>query len=150
MININQKVLMGPGGAKLLADVRRSGRDVFVWTVNEENLMRWSIEKQVDGVLTDDPEFFRNVCEEWEENESEEEEEEKVMTAPASSSSAAHSALVHRRRPAREIRISLKQQVKILMLAGAAYAISLLLMTIYRERTRRFVRESRYYQREGA
>lgn len=28
--------------------------------------MRWSISKEVDGVITDDPKRFLEVCEEWE------------------------------------------------------------------------------------
>lgn len=131
-ININQKVLMGPGGKKLLRDAQSAGRDVFVWTVNDEDLMRWSIEKKVSGVLTDDPELFRRVCDEW--------EEEKM---PASST-LADGALV--RQTTRKVRIPLMQRVKIMMVAVAAFVVSSLLMSIYRERIRRFVRDSRYYQ----
>lgn len=38
---------------------------MFVWTVNEEQWMRWSIKKGVDGVVTDDPKKYLDVCEEY-------------------------------------------------------------------------------------
>ncbi|KAF4234877.1 hypothetical protein CNMCM6805_008350 [Aspergillus fumigatiaffinis] len=53
-INVNQKVLMGMGRG-FLEEARAARRRVFVWTVNEPNLMRWSIERGVDGIITDDP-----------------------------------------------------------------------------------------------
>ncbi|RHZ43240.1 glycerophosphodiester phosphodiesterase [Aspergillus thermomutatus] len=53
-VNVNQKVLMGMGGG-FLVEARAAGRRVFVWTVNEPGLMRWSIDRKVDGVITDDP-----------------------------------------------------------------------------------------------
>jgi phosphatidylglycerol phospholipase C len=33
--------------------------------VNEENLMRWCLRRCVDGVVTDDPDRFQRICEEW-------------------------------------------------------------------------------------
>ena len=39
---------------------------MYLWTVNEESMMRWSISKAVDGVITDDPEGFKRVVKEWE------------------------------------------------------------------------------------
>jgi phosphatidylglycerol phospholipase C len=53
-VNVNQKVLMGMGRG-FLEEARAAGRRVFVWTVNEPSLMRWSIERRVDGIITDDP-----------------------------------------------------------------------------------------------
>ncbi len=38
-----------------------------MWTVNEEQWMEWSIRKGVDGVITDDPKLFLEVCQRWEE-----------------------------------------------------------------------------------
>lgn len=60
---------MGPFGAKFLRDAKRLERLVYVWTVNDENLMKWSIRKEVDGVITDDPKKFLEVCDRWEEGE---------------------------------------------------------------------------------
>lgn len=64
--NMLQKILMGPAGARFLRDAKRLGRPVLCWTVNEENLMRWSIKNGLDGVITDDPKRFLEVCDQWE------------------------------------------------------------------------------------
>lgn len=61
-----QKILMGPAGARFLRDAKSLGRPVLCWTVNEENLMRWSIKNGLDGVITDDPKRFLEVCDQWE------------------------------------------------------------------------------------
>ena len=63
--NMLQKSLMGPFGAKFLHDAKRLKRLVYVWTVNEEAMMKWSIRKEVDGVITDDPKKFLEVCDRW-------------------------------------------------------------------------------------
>jgi len=59
-----QLLIVGPFGEALLRDVRRSypDRSLFLWTVNEESWMKWSIRQQVDGVVTDDPKMFWEVC----------------------------------------------------------------------------------------
>jgi hypothetical protein len=57
--------LLGPGGTRFLRSAKRAGRNVFVWTVNQEEWMEWCIRKGVDGVITDDPRLFREVCERW-------------------------------------------------------------------------------------
>ena len=57
-----QMVLMGPTGSSFLKDARAAGRPVFAWTVNDDALMRWSIRKGIDGVITDDPKQFLDVC----------------------------------------------------------------------------------------
>ncbi|KAI9870891.1 MAG: gamma-tubulin, partial [Pleopsidium flavum] len=67
--NLLQKTLMGPFGAKFLRDARLLERLVYVWTVNEENMMKWSIRKEVDGVITDDPKKFLEVCDRWDDGE---------------------------------------------------------------------------------
>ncbi|KAF7717409.1 Uncharacterized protein PECH_006445 [Penicillium ucsense] len=64
--NVNQSVLMGPLGWGFLDDVRAARRQIYLWTVNAPNLMRWGIRHGVDGVITDDPALFRKVCEAWE------------------------------------------------------------------------------------
>lgn len=64
--NILQKALMGPRGSKFIRDVKEKRRPLYVWTVNEEYFMRWSISKGVDGVITDDPKRFLEVCDAWE------------------------------------------------------------------------------------
>jgi phosphatidylglycerol phospholipase C len=57
--------LLGPGGNRFLRSAKQAGRNVFVWTVNQEQWMEWCIRKGVDGVITDDPKLFKNVCERW-------------------------------------------------------------------------------------
>ena len=68
--NMLQKVLFGPIGARFVRDVKKQKRPLFVWTVNDSNLMKWSIQKELDGVITDDPKRFNKICDEWE-NENE-------------------------------------------------------------------------------
>lgn len=63
--NILQKSLMGPLGNKFLRDAKRLKRIVYCWTVNEEAMMKWSIRKEVDGVITDDPKKFLDLCDHW-------------------------------------------------------------------------------------
>ena len=67
--NMLQKVLLGPIGANFIKDVKAEGRPLFVWTVNERNMMKWSVQKEVDGVITDDPKKFNEVCEGWSDEE---------------------------------------------------------------------------------
>jgi phosphatidylglycerol phospholipase C len=62
-----QKVMVGCYGNKFLKDCRAANRSVFLWTVNEEAWMRWSIGKKVDGVITDDPKKFLEVCDSYDE-----------------------------------------------------------------------------------
>lgn len=56
---------MGPWGANFLRDAKAAGRPVFGWTVNDEDMMRWSIKHELDGVITDDTEKFLAVCDDW-------------------------------------------------------------------------------------
>lgn len=48
-----------------MKDVRKAGRALFLWTVNDDNTMRWSISKGVDGVITDDPKRYLELCESY-------------------------------------------------------------------------------------
>jgi glycerophosphoryl diester phosphodiesterase len=49
---------------RLLREARRLGKEVHVWTVNEQRAMRRWIERGVDNIITDDPELFLAVREE--------------------------------------------------------------------------------------
>ncbi|KAJ2893935.1 PLC-like phosphodiesterase [Zalerion maritima] len=60
--NMLQKILVGPIGSRFIKDVRAADRPLFLWTVNDEEWMDWSINKKVDGVITDDPKLFLEVC----------------------------------------------------------------------------------------
>ncbi len=64
-----QKIMVGPRGKSLLKDIKKSGRSIFLWTVNDENWMKWSIQKHVDGVITDDPKKYLEVCKEYEDGD---------------------------------------------------------------------------------
>jgi len=63
--NILQKVLVSPQGKWFLRDARAAGRPVYVWTVNSTPMMRWCISKAVDGVITDDPKKFLELCDDY-------------------------------------------------------------------------------------
>ncbi len=67
--NMLQKILLGPLGSRFIRDVKEAERQLLVWTVNGKNLMKWSIQKEVDGVITDDVKKFRELCDEWTEDE---------------------------------------------------------------------------------
>jgi len=67
--NIMQKVLLGPVGKSFIRDVKKAGRPLFIWTVNQAHLMKWGIQKELDGIITDDPKKFREVCDEWDDDE---------------------------------------------------------------------------------
>lgn len=56
-----QKTMTGPVGRRFLRDVKEAGRPIFLWTVNDEEAMKWSIRKEVDGVITDDPKRYLEV-----------------------------------------------------------------------------------------
>lgn len=80
-MNFNMFVysLVGAYGTKFLRAARDAGRSVFVWTVNDDDWMRWSIRKGVDGVITDNPERFLEICEEWPDDEDEKAAERRQM-----------------------------------------------------------------------
>ncbi|KAI1211734.1 PLC-like phosphodiesterase [Annulohypoxylon truncatum] len=49
-------------GRRFIRDMKKAGHPIYTWTVNEEHWMEWSIEKELDGVITDDPKLFLEVC----------------------------------------------------------------------------------------
>ena len=64
--NMLQKGLLPTFRARrFISKVHAANRSIFVWTVNEPEMMRWSIEQQCDGVITDDPKLFEDVCRDW-------------------------------------------------------------------------------------
>jgi tubulin gamma len=58
-------LLLWPFGPKFIRDAHARSRSVLVWTVNDDKMMRWAIKNGLDGVITDDPARFKEVCEEW-------------------------------------------------------------------------------------
>ncbi|KAF2669884.1 PLC-like phosphodiesterase [Microthyrium microscopicum] len=63
--NILQNSMMGVIGGAFLRKTQRLGRPLYSWTVNEPKRMEWCIKKQLDGVITDDPRLFLEVCKNW-------------------------------------------------------------------------------------
>jgi phosphatidylglycerol phospholipase C len=63
--NLALPSLVGPSGSRFIKETRKAGRNLFVWTVNQERWMHWSIRKGVDGVITDDPKKFLEIREQW-------------------------------------------------------------------------------------
>lgn len=64
--NILQQALhVWPFGQRFIDDVHTRKRAIFAWTVNKDEMMRWCIAHQLDGVITDDPKRFREVQDEW-------------------------------------------------------------------------------------
>ena len=64
--NMLHQVLHGPIGARFIRKAKALNREIFAWTVNDENRMRWCIRKELDGVITDDPKKFLEVCKDYE------------------------------------------------------------------------------------
>lgn len=61
-----QAVLVGPMGSTFIKEAKAYNRQIFAWTVNEERRMRWCINQELDGVITDDPEKFLEISKEYE------------------------------------------------------------------------------------
>ncbi|TVY17501.1 Phosphatidylglycerol phospholipase C [Lachnellula arida] len=70
-INMFQMLIVGPRGNSLLQEVKKkkADRSILLWTVNEESWMKWSIRQEVDGVITDDPKKFLEVCKSYDQGE---------------------------------------------------------------------------------
>ena len=64
--NMLHQVLHGPIGARFIRKAKSLNREIFAWTVNDENRMRWCIRRELDGVVTDDPKKFLEVCKDYE------------------------------------------------------------------------------------
>ncbi|KAF7542637.1 hypothetical protein G7Z17_g11398 [Cylindrodendrum hubeiense] len=87
--NLNQKALLGFPGALFLREIRRTEKLLLTWTVNEPRWMEWCIRQNIlrpregrgpkefegvesaapaliDGVITDDPKLYLEVCEKFE------------------------------------------------------------------------------------
>jgi glycerophosphoryl diester phosphodiesterase len=64
--NMLHQILHGPIGGSFIRKAKSLNREIFAWTVNDANRMRWCIRKQLDGVITDDPKKFLEICEDYE------------------------------------------------------------------------------------
>ncbi|KAK3672421.1 hypothetical protein LTR78_007728 [Recurvomyces mirabilis] len=64
--------LVAPGGRRFLREAREKyHRKVIAWTVNTEERMEWCIRRELDGVITDDPAVFLEVCKRHDESKRE-------------------------------------------------------------------------------
>ncbi|KAJ2989187.1 hypothetical protein NUW58_g3596 [Xylaria curta] len=54
--------IASPFGGCFLRDMKELGIPVYVWTVNEESWMEWSVQKELSGVITDEVDLFHEVC----------------------------------------------------------------------------------------
>lgn len=70
-ISMFMMLIVGPWGRSLLREVKRkkSDRAVYIWTVNAESWMKWSIRQEFDGVITDDPKRYLEVCKNYRKDE---------------------------------------------------------------------------------
>ena len=65
--NMLLPMLIGPAGAKFLRQLRTLQRPIIAWTVNDKPLMAWAIKKKLDGVISDDPKTYLELCDRWDE-----------------------------------------------------------------------------------
>ncbi|KAI1102008.1 PLC-like phosphodiesterase [Jackrogersella minutella] len=59
------QTLATPSGSKIIPEARKQGRLIFAWTIKEEEWMELSIRQGLDGVVTDDPKLFLEICDRW-------------------------------------------------------------------------------------
>lgn len=66
--NMLLPILMAPGGRAFIRDCQEKyHRPLLAWTVNEQDKMEWCIRRRIDGVITDDPSMFLEVCDKHDE-----------------------------------------------------------------------------------
>ncbi|KAK1980265.1 glycerophosphoryl diester phosphodiesterase [Colletotrichum cereale] len=90
--NMFQKALVGPVGRLFIRDVQKADRRLFAWTVNDEEWMEWSIRAGVDGVITDDPEMFLEVCRRWKGRDEDDDDETAVASKATGEEPSARAA----------------------------------------------------------
>lgn len=63
--NMMLPILVAPGGRKFIHEVKAHHRPLLAWTVNQTEKMEWCIRRELDGVITDDPKLFLEVCKKY-------------------------------------------------------------------------------------
>ncbi|CAK7224339.1 hypothetical protein SBRCBS47491_005515 [Sporothrix bragantina] len=81
--NLLQGILVGPRGARFIREAHAKGRAIFVWTVNSEEWMDWSIHKGLEGVITDDPSKFADIRKRWEQDDGDGDKDEGSDDQPS-------------------------------------------------------------------
>lgn len=64
-MNMRQEPLYGFGGRCFIRECQAGGRPLYAWPVNKEGWMRWAIGRKLDGVITDDPKKYLEVCDKY-------------------------------------------------------------------------------------
>lgn len=64
-LSVHRLALYSPFGHWLMRRLSRSGarHPVYSWTINDESWMDWAIRRRLDGIITDDPKLYLDVCE---------------------------------------------------------------------------------------
>lgn len=52
-------------GSRFLAQAKQRSRLTFSWSDNKDQWMALGIRNGVDGVITDDPKRFKDLCDQW-------------------------------------------------------------------------------------
>lgn len=52
------------GGKRTLEKIKKANKQAYVWTVNDENLMRWARAIELDGVITDEVARLQEIIDE--------------------------------------------------------------------------------------
>ncbi|KAI9835077.1 MAG: hypothetical protein M1819_002629 [Sarea resinae] len=66
--SILQHALMTPSGRKFTRKVQAMQRPILSWTVNSDYAMKWCIRQKLDGVITDNPKRFLEICDHYDES----------------------------------------------------------------------------------
>ena len=71
-LNMLLPILFAPGGNAFLKDAQQKyHRQVYTWVANDRAKMEWCIRRKLDGVITEDPKTFLEVCEKFDEQDKE-------------------------------------------------------------------------------
>ncbi|GMM51226.1 phosphatidylglycerol phospholipase [Starmerella bacillaris] len=57
-ISISYATLATVGGPELIEDAVKNGFDVYSWTINDPDAMKWAVAARLKGVITDFPDVF--------------------------------------------------------------------------------------------
>ncbi|OTA91042.1 hypothetical protein M434DRAFT_33088 [Hypoxylon sp. CO27-5] len=61
-LGMSESSLAAGSGSRLIPEARKQGRLVSSWAIKDDELMGSSIRQELDGVITDDPERFLELC----------------------------------------------------------------------------------------
>jgi len=62
-LSVHRLALYSPFGQLLMRRIQGSGsHPLYSWTINEEGWMEWAIRRRLNGIITDDPKLYLEVC----------------------------------------------------------------------------------------